>query len=98
MIFLVSNQHRGRSRSWGPHFASYTAEQTLTTECSPGGYLDPSEDDVAGISRLLEEFLGTGTKQWRSDQPNWTVRSLLAVWYRPNFDGFFVSEPSQFIC
>ena len=42
---------------------------------------------------MLDEFLGTGTKQWRSDQPNWTVRSLLAVWYRPNFDGFFVSEP-----
>ncbi|EKD01766.1 hypothetical protein A1Q2_03829 [Trichosporon asahii var. asahii CBS 8904] len=61
----------------------------------PGGYLDPSEDDVEGISRLLEEFLGTGSKQWRSDQPNWTVRSLLAVWYRPNFDGFFPAHVSM---
>lgn len=86
------NEHRGRppivrSTPYIIHRA-----RVLTASRSPGGYLDPSEDDVGGISRLLEEFLGTGTKQWRSDQPNWTVRSLLAEWYRPNFDGFFVSD------
>jgi hypothetical protein len=46
--------------------------------------------------RHLDDLLGAGTKQWRAEEPHWNIHSLLAVWYRPNFDGFFVS-PSTFL-
>ncbi|KAL1405790.1 hypothetical protein Q8F55_007466 [Vanrija albida] len=54
----------------------------------PGGYLDPSEDDETGMIRHLRDLLNTAGKPV-SDQPQWTVRDLLSIWWRPNFDGFF---------
>jgi cleavage and polyadenylation specificity factor subunit 5 len=50
---------------------------------------------VTGLTRHLDEFLGSGAKQWtvKGAKSPWEVRNLLAVWWRPNFDGFFVGIP-----
>lgn len=50
---------------------------------------------MIGLVRHLDDLLGSGTKQWRAEEPHWSVRSLLGVWYRPNFDGFFVSTGEE---
>lgn len=51
---------------------------------------------MTGLTRHLDEFLGSGAKQWtvKGAKSPWEVRNLLAVWWRPNFDGFFVG-PTQ---
>lgn len=59
------------------------------TPTSPGGYLDPSEDDEVGMVRHLRDLLNTAGKP-QNEQPQWEVRDLLSIWWRPNFDGFFV--------
>lgn len=91
MAFPVSSLCRSQMTSSSCEFRRDDLPSSTWTDDRPGGYLDPSEDDVSGLIRHLDDLLGTGTKQWRHDQPHWDVRELLAVWYRPNFDGFFVS-------
>ncbi|XP_046667143.1 cleavage and polyadenylation specificity factor subunit 5 isoform X2 [Homalodisca vitripennis] len=52
----------------------------------PGGELNPGEDEVEGLKRLLTETLGRqdGVKQ------DWTVEDTIGNWWRPNF------EPPQY--
>jgi len=52
----------------------------------PGGELEPDEDEVAGLKRLLTETLGRqdGVKQ------EWNVDEIIGNWWRPNF------EPPQY--
>ncbi|KAL3275383.1 hypothetical protein HHI36_020147 [Cryptolaemus montrouzieri] len=52
----------------------------------PGGELNPGEDEVEGLKRLLTETLGRqdGVKQ------DWIVEDIIGNWWRPNF------EPPQY--
>ncbi|CAH1116083.1 unnamed protein product [Phaedon cochleariae] len=52
----------------------------------PGGELNPGEDEVDGLKRLLTETLGRldGVKQ------DWVVEDIIGNWWRPNF------EPPQY--
>ncbi|XP_065160237.1 cleavage and polyadenylation specificity factor subunit 5 [Atheta coriaria] len=52
----------------------------------PGGELNPGEDEVEGLKRLLTETLGRqdGVKQ------EWLVEDIIGNWWRPNF------EPPQY--
>ena len=52
----------------------------------PGGELEPGEDEVEGLTRLLTSTLG------KSDglQQEWVVEDTIGNWWRPNF------EPSQY--
>ncbi|XP_044763808.1 cleavage and polyadenylation specificity factor subunit 5 [Coccinella septempunctata] len=52
----------------------------------PGGELNPGEDEVEGLKRLLTETLGRqdGVKQ------DWVVEDIIGNWWRPNF------EPPQY--
>ncbi|XP_075229439.1 cleavage and polyadenylation specificity factor subunit 5 isoform X2 [Lycorma delicatula] len=52
----------------------------------PGGELNPGEDEVEGLKRLLTETLGRqdGVKQ------EWIVEDTIGNWWRPNF------EPPQY--
>lgn len=52
----------------------------------PGGELNPGEDEVEGLKRLLTETLGRldGVKQ------EWHVEDIIGNWWRPNF------EPPQY--
>lgn len=45
---------------------------------------------MSGLKRHLDELLGTGCNPSSASDSRWTVRSLLSVWYRPNFNGFLV--------
>ncbi|PAV61015.1 hypothetical protein WR25_04377 [Diploscapter pachys] len=48
----------------------------------PGGELNPGEDEVDGMKRLLDETLG------RTDggKNEWTIEDEVGNWWRPNFD------------
>uniref|UniRef100_A0A0N5AY47 Cleavage and polyadenylation specificity factor subunit 5 n=1 Tax=Syphacia muris TaxID=451379 RepID=A0A0N5AY47_9BILA len=48
----------------------------------PGGELNPGEDEVEGLKRLLTETLG------RQDggKDLWTIEDTIGNWWRPNFD------------
>jgi len=48
----------------------------------PGGELDPGEDDVDGLKRLLTDVLG------RQDGVvnEWTIEDTIGNWWRPNFE------------
>ncbi|XP_050438197.1 cleavage and polyadenylation specificity factor subunit 5-like isoform X2 [Adelges cooleyi] len=48
----------------------------------PGGELNPGEDEVEGLKRLLTETLG------RQDgiPSEWTVEDTIGNWWRPNFE------------
>ncbi|VDN22217.1 unnamed protein product [Gongylonema pulchrum] len=48
----------------------------------PGGELNPGEDEVDGLKRLLTETLG------RQDGARdlWTIEDVIGNWWRPNFD------------
>ncbi|KAF2901521.1 hypothetical protein ILUMI_04662 [Ignelater luminosus] len=52
----------------------------------PGGELNPGEDEVEGLKRLLTETLGRqdGVKQ------DWLIEDIIGNWWRPNF------EPPQY--
>ncbi|NWH74454.1 CPSF5 factor, partial [Piaya cayana] len=53
----------------------------------PGGELNPGEDEVEGLKRLMTEILG------RQDgvQQDWVIDDCIGNWWRPNF------EPPQVI-
>jgi cleavage and polyadenylation specificity factor subunit 5 len=64
----------------------------------PGGYLDPSETDAAGLVTRLDEQLGIpkehdglGNQYHKGGNLSWYVKDCLSVWWRPNFDTFYVS-------
>ncbi|KHN82537.1 Cleavage and polyadenylation specificity factor subunit 5 [Toxocara canis] len=48
----------------------------------PGGELNPGEDEIEGLKRLLTETLGRqdGAKDL------WTIEDAIGNWWRPNFD------------
>uniref|UniRef100_A0A0A9W3E9 Cleavage and polyadenylation specificity factor subunit 5 n=1 Tax=Lygus hesperus TaxID=30085 RepID=A0A0A9W3E9_LYGHE len=48
----------------------------------PGGELNPGEDEVEGLKRLLTETLGRqdGVKQ------DWLIEDTIGNWWRPNFE------------
>ncbi|XP_029345779.1 cleavage and polyadenylation specificity factor subunit 5-like [Acyrthosiphon pisum] len=48
----------------------------------PGGQLNPAEDEVEGLKRLLTETLGTQN----GVQTDWTVEDTIGNWWRPNFE------------
>ncbi|XP_026747903.1 cleavage and polyadenylation specificity factor subunit 5 [Trichoplusia ni] len=52
----------------------------------PGGELNPGEDEIEGLKRLLTETLGRqdGVKQ------EWLIEDTIGNWWRPNF------EPPQY--
>ncbi|KPJ19535.1 Cleavage and polyadenylation specificity factor subunit 5 [Papilio machaon] len=52
----------------------------------PGGELNPGEDEIEGLKRLLTETLGRqdGVKQ------EWVIEDTIGNWWRPNF------EPPQY--
>ncbi|KAL0808797.1 hypothetical protein ABMA28_012475 [Loxostege sticticalis] len=52
----------------------------------PGGELNPGEDEIEGLKRLLTETLGRqdGVKQ------DWLIEDTIGNWWRPNF------EPPQY--
>jgi len=53
----------------------------------PGGELNPGEDEVEGLKRLMTETLGRAENNAPSD---WTVEDTIGNWWRPNF------EPAQY--
>uniref|UniRef100_A0A674NXR1 Cleavage and polyadenylation specificity factor subunit 5 n=1 Tax=Takifugu rubripes TaxID=31033 RepID=A0A674NXR1_TAKRU len=48
----------------------------------PGGELNPGEDEVEGLKRLMTEILGRqdGVKQ------DWVIDDCIGNWWRPNFE------------
>ena len=70
----------------------------------PGGSLNPGEDEMDGLKRILDEKLGSSTGQ--TDQSggepekdmssDWSIGECLATWYRPNFETFMVSFLFQY--
>uniref|UniRef100_A0AC34FYY5 Cleavage and polyadenylation specificity factor subunit 5 n=1 Tax=Panagrolaimus sp. ES5 TaxID=591445 RepID=A0AC34FYY5_9BILA len=48
----------------------------------PGGELQPGENEVAGLQRILTDTLG------RDDTPptQWSIEDCVGNWWRPNFD------------
>lgn len=48
----------------------------------PGGELNPGEDEVEGLKRLMTETLG------RQDgvQHEWVIEDAIGNWWRPNFE------------
>ena len=52
----------------------------------PGGELNPGEDEIDGLKRILSETLG------RTDgvAQEWLIEDLIGTWWRPNF------EPAQY--
>jgi len=55
----------------------------------PGGELNPGEDEVEGLKRLMSDTLGRmdGSASAATD---WTVEDTIGNWWRPNF------EPAQY--
>ncbi len=62
----------------------------------PGGELNPGEDEVDGLKRLMTETLGradaaaNGGAGGSSDAASWLVEDTIGNWWRPNF------EPAQY--
>ncbi|KAK9880716.1 hypothetical protein WA026_013040 [Henosepilachna vigintioctopunctata] len=52
----------------------------------PGGELNPGEDEVEGLKRLLSETFGRG----EGPKQEWLVEDIIGNWWRPNF------EPPQY--
>lgn len=65
---------------------------------SPGGYLDPTEDEISGLLTRLDEQLGVpidtecGPNLYERPTEDWRVNDRLSMWWRPNFDTFLVSR------
>jgi cleavage and polyadenylation specificity factor subunit 5 len=53
----------------------------------PGGELNPGEDEVDGLKRLMTSTLG---KTEDAGPQDWTIEDTIGNWWRPNF------EPSQY--
>jgi cleavage and polyadenylation specificity factor subunit 5 len=49
----------------------------------PGGELNPNEDPIDGLKRLLNETLGKTDVQ---TQNNWLIEDIIGNWWRPNFE------------
>jgi len=49
----------------------------------PGGELNPNENSVEGLKRLLNETLGKVDSQ---SQNNWIIEETIGNWWRPNFE------------
>lgn len=49
----------------------------------PGGELNPNEDPMEGLKRLLSETLGKTDCQ---SQNNWIIEDIIGNWWRPNFE------------
>ncbi|CAF2065263.1 unnamed protein product [Rotaria magnacalcarata] len=49
----------------------------------PGGELNPGEDSIEGLKRLLNETLGRPDS---TQQNNWLVEDVIGNWWRPNFE------------
>ena len=48
-----------------------------------GGELNPGEDSIEGLKRLLNETLGRPDS---TQQNNWIVEDVIGNWWRPNFE------------
>jgi len=53
----------------------------------PGGELNPGEDEVEGLKRLMSDTLG---RTDGSPATDWTIEDTIGNWWRPNF------EPAQY--
>ncbi|XP_023232555.1 cleavage and polyadenylation specificity factor subunit 5-like [Centruroides sculpturatus] len=49
----------------------------------PGGELDPGEDEIEGLKRLMTEILG---RQDGVQQTDWIIEDTVGNWWRPNFE------------
>ena len=59
----------------------------------PGGELNPGEDEVEGLQRLMTETLGKQAEAGNGAATNpkdWVVEDTIGNWWRPNF------EPAQY--
>ncbi len=57
----------------------------------PGGELNPGEDEVEGLKRLMTETLGRAEGNPAATGPQeWVVEDTIGNWWRPNF------EPAQY--
>lgn len=48
-----------------------------------GGEINPGEDSIDGLKRLLNETLGRPDS---TQQNNWLVEDVIGNWWRPNFE------------
>ena len=48
-----------------------------------GGELNPGEDSIEGLKRLLNETLGRPDS---TQQNTWLVEDVIGNWWRPNFE------------
>ena len=56
----------------------------LFSRCSYlGGELNPGEDSIDGLKRLLNETLGRPDS---TQQNHWLVEDVIGNWWRPNFE------------
>ena len=49
----------------------------------PGGELQPGENEVVGLQRILTETLG---REQETLPTQWSVEDCVGNWWRPNFD------------
>ena len=56
----------------------------------PGGELNPGEDEVDGLKRLMTETLGRPDANLAASANDWNVEDTIGNWWRPNF------EPAQY--
>ena len=49
----------------------------------PGGELNPGENEITGLKRLMTEILGHQDKMSQND---WQVNHCIGNWWRPNFE------------
>ena len=59
----------------------------------PGGELNPGEDEVEGLQRLMTETLGKqadSSSGAATNPKDWVVEDTIGNWWRPNF------EPAQY--
>jgi cleavage and polyadenylation specificity factor subunit 5 len=79
------------SFNWAQHFLNYPVnkieEKSYFIEflflIILGGELNPGEDSIEGLKRLLNETLGRPDS---TQQNNWLVEDFIGNWWRPNFE------------
>ncbi|CAF1150081.1 unnamed protein product [Adineta steineri] len=49
----------------------------------PGGELNPGEDSIEGLKRLLNETIGRTDS---TEKNNWVIEDVIGNWWRPNFE------------
>lgn len=73
--------------NWVQHFLNYPVglrrKEYQLIGIFVGGELNPGEDSIEGLKRLLNETLGRPDS---TQQNNWLVEDVIGNWWRPNFE------------